>query len=66
MDNSDKKINADTLLLIDDTLRLYKEFISKPTSKTLNMTAQWYKRYLSGENVRDITMDHIYEYFGNL
>lgn len=36
------------------------------TSKTLNMTAQWYKRYLSGENVRDITMDHIYEYFGNL
>ena len=36
MDNSDKKINVDTLLLIDDTLRLYKEFISKPTSKTLN------------------------------
>lgn len=36
MDYSAKKINADTLLLIDDTLRLYKEFISKPTSRTLN------------------------------
>ncbi len=36
MDNSDSKTNEDTLVLIDDTFRLYKAFISKPTSKTLN------------------------------
>ena len=46
MDNSDKKINVDTLLLIDDTLRLYKEFISKPTSKTLNNLDHYLLNYI--------------------
>ena len=49
MNESDKKIikniNTDTLLLIDETFGLYKAFITKPTTKTLNNFIDAANRY---------------------
>ena len=41
----------------------------KPTwgiDKTFNITADWYKRVLSGENAEKVTQEHIDEYFGDM
>ncbi len=35
-------------------------------SKSLNKTADWYKRYMEGENPKKISLEHINEYFENL
>ncbi|MAJ90494.1 MAG: CDP-glucose 4,6-dehydratase [Flavobacteriales bacterium] len=65
-ENNHEFDEANLLQLNCDKANHYLSWMPKWNfSKSLFMTADWYKRYLNDENVIDITNDHINQYFEN-